>query len=57
MSDEELDEEMREMLELQEAAAGFNRDLGLDDIDIPVIILLKRHSYQPTLTLDLTIFI
>ena len=37
MSDEELDEEMIEMLEIQEMGAGFNRELGLDDIDIPVI--------------------
>ena len=37
MSDDELDEEMREMLELQETEVGFNRDLGLDDMTISVI--------------------
>ena len=37
MSDEELDEEMSEMLEMEEIGASFNRNLGLDDIDIPVM--------------------
>ena len=37
MSDDELDEEMMEMLEIVEMGAGFNRELGLDDIEIPVI--------------------
>ena len=39
MSDDELDEEMMEMLEIVEMGAGFNRELGLDDIEIPVIPL------------------
>ena len=36
MSDDEMDEEMREMTEFREMEAGFNRDLGLDDFDITV---------------------
>ena len=34
--DEEMDEEMVEMLELQAMQSGFNRELGLDDVEIPV---------------------
>ena len=51
MSDDELDEEMIEMLELEEIQASFNRDLGLDTMDIPVIsfenvttIFLPHHK-------------
>ena len=47
MSDDELDEEMSEMLEFQEIKAGFNRDLGLDDVDIPVITFQIVTTMSP----------
>ena len=37
MSDDEIDEEMFENIEFQEMQSGFDRRLGLDDVEIPVL--------------------